>query len=469
MSWDIKANITGDDKDLRSKLKDAEGAVRRTSDQMAGHFTQALGGNFFNNLFSKSLQAVGLGAVAELTNKFASSFKEKFRNIKNEVARTSLGAETVQKLNNLEDATDVPSGSFQTALEHTAQAQQKVLAGGEEGLKAMRAFALLGVSVADAHRKSYQELGLQIFEYIKKIDLAGEHIAALKEIYGKTGTILIPAAKKGLDSTVANSGVYTDEDLANARAMKKELEGIEAQWAEIRKKAELAANSMSGAAKSAPFFGRKIVEEFIWPTFYPERYQAMQEAKAHAGTEKAFAAEEQKRKEQEESKKRLAEADAEYERVNREHAEELRQKKIQEHLPQLEEKYSQAERKARMERMTPEQRKAALKNELDSEIYLRDQNLGETSSLSEAEQNQLRLQHGIKALEIQEELKRLSNGNSGHGGSETLDRLARIGGGFVAADHQADGRRLEAIHDTLQSLLSEVQTNHRMEDPDDGF
>ncbi len=232
MSFDINAKIRGDNRDIKGKLKEVEEEV----DKIGSHFKDVLSGNALTNMFSKGLKLVGLGAVAEIGKELADKFNERVREIRLDTMRTGLDAQTVQKIQNLESATDA-QGAYEHALIHTAEKQQAVKDGGESGAKALENFAKLGVSAADVQSKSYQELTQQVFKYLGTVEVTGEKIAALREIFGRSGPALIPAAKMGMDSNAAEKGLISDEDLESVYAHKKAMSETNAIWADMTKNA----------------------------------------------------------------------------------------------------------------------------------------------------------------------------------------------------------------------------------------
>jgi hypothetical protein len=467
MSWDIKANITGDDKELKAKLKSAEEEVKKTSENMAKNFQNAMGGDFLKKILTSGLGAIGLGIVADYAGELADSFKERIKTVKLGTLRTGLDADTFQRVANLSEATDMPADSFARVMDHIAEQQQKVKEGGEEGAKALERFGKVGVSAADAQRKSYQELSLQIFRYMQNVELTGEKIAALKEIGGRTAPELIPAMKIGLDSATAERGIIDDKDLKAAAEAKKAMAETAAYWADVKNNAGSFFASMFDAAKMVP----QLVATYFNPTDEqkaaaglagssesmgaiaqsdPERYKEIvrkemeQKDKAAAIAQK----DEKRRKEQMEDSQRDEDARRESE---------SRRKAAEKSIPALEDKFDEARKKARLSRMSPSQQKAEMEKELKEEGKLRDEAQSKFLMTQSPEAKEEYMKHGIKAFGLQEQLARLEK--QGTDMTPTQDSLARIGGGFVAPD-QSVPRKLDDMIATLKNIESEIKNGN---------
>ena len=226
MSFDINAKIRGDNSDLKGKLREIESSV----DKVAQHARSALGGNFFGNLLSSSLQAAGLGAAMAMVDQFATKFRDKLKGIRLEAMRTEMDTQTVQRLQNLESKTEIGTGSIGANFERGAVAQSKA----QEGDKAlMRSFVLLGATYSDVMEKSWQDLSIQIFKNLQGLDMTIDKVKAIKDIYGKTGMEMMPAARMGLDSTAANTGLVPDKDMDQLRAQDKANAQTDKFWASV--------------------------------------------------------------------------------------------------------------------------------------------------------------------------------------------------------------------------------------------
>jgi hypothetical protein len=227
--------IGADSRELNQSLEAVPKKTAQTAEAMANHFRQALGGQFFSNLFSNGLQAVGLGAFGAFLSEKANEFKDKIKEINRGVMLTQLDPETVQRLKNI---TDYYGGSLEgvaKAMEHVAEAQSKLLhgeAGSEHLLDAMHAF---GLGMEDLRNKRYDQIFFEIAKAVKALgnSMTGEQLAAFKALTGRGGMELLPALKTGLDSTRAGAGLISDEDLQTMKGLGEQMARVDSFWKTI--------------------------------------------------------------------------------------------------------------------------------------------------------------------------------------------------------------------------------------------
>jgi hypothetical protein len=442
MSWDVKANITGEDKDLRSKLKGAEQEVEKTSKNMAGHFEKALGGNYFGSLLTRGIEMAGLGAVAALADRFAEKFNERIKSTRLGTLRTGLDADTFQRFSNLSEASDLPGDAIARSMDHVAEAQQAVLEGGEKGVKAMENFGRLGVSSTDAQKKSFQDLTIQIFRYLQTVEITGEKLTALKAVFGKMGPELIPAMKAGLDSATATKGNIDEGDIANASRMKKATAESDAVAADFGNTLGAVWNTFKQGAKAIPNI------------FNLEAYKTENSGDYEQRTRAEFARDDLAKKDADRA--RVKAAEDQQKMVEAGQREDVA-KATAKALPGLQSKFNEMQGKDSLASMSPGERRRALEDQLGDAQSKRDLLKKMFDSTGNQEAQRQYLQQGVKAFDIQEQLRQLDKQSRG-APDAVHDSLARIGGGYLAADQVP--AKLDEISQGIKDLVSEVKTNN---------
>lgn len=162
----------------------------------------------------------GFDALKSLFGKVSDALDgllEKRKEIKIGTAETGLDAQTFQLVNNGLKATEASAETLARAFEHVAEQMQKVKEGGEEGIKAAKAFATFGVSVEDVGKKSRQAITFQLMDGLRAAAQEGrvteEQITALKDTLGKGAVQLLPFIARGQGKLADQFGIKSPEEL----------------------------------------------------------------------------------------------------------------------------------------------------------------------------------------------------------------------------------------------------------------
>jgi hypothetical protein len=194
----------------------------------ARHFGQNVSGKIAGN-FSQAIMGVVPGLSSAIAGIFAAdTLKEKIGEFASEAHKVTIGAvrlnvseETYQKLNNVMEESGQTADDAAGAFDKLAEAAVKIDQGDAGATKLKQAFAELGVSLDQIASKDYQSLFFKISQGLQGITPSAQQIAALREIFGRSGDALLPALKAGFEGPLANRHIISDEDLKQMESYRK--------------------------------------------------------------------------------------------------------------------------------------------------------------------------------------------------------------------------------------------------------
>lgn len=461
MSFDLKGIFNIDGRPAQRSVKQIEQDVQKSAENMTGYLESAFSGGLGQKVFSGAFKAAGLGAVATLAGELADKFQEKLKSIKIGSLRTGLDVETFQRLQNVTEAQGSSADTAARAMEHIAIAQQKIKEGGPEAEKLLTQFSALGVTLQDIESRSFQEIFFKIAAGMKDAELNGEKLAAIHEVLGRSGAELIPAFKKGFDSTQASAGLITQKDMENFDSMKKTLEESDGIWKDMAKTVGALAMAVGNSFRGIPVVFKEISNGDFFKKFTAGGRKQMEDERqenARLAALRAEQAETIRQKDAEESKRQLEER-----RVALD--EEKAQKKAEEHSAGLESQLAEKERRNQLERMSPSARKAELRREIQ----------GAKDALLEAQASEEpgdaiahneTLKRAIRLQDLQHELFGLEKPKES-ADDKIHDALARVGGGFVS-DNGRTVELLEQIKESTGKTAESIQEMKGQDNPMSG-
>jgi hypothetical protein len=432
----ITARIDGDGRGWQQTLKTGERQAVDFATHVRGTVQGALGGNLLGSIFARGFATVGIGAVGAMVDQMVERFNDKLKDIKIGTQRTGLDSEQFQQFQNLTKSTEVSTDAVAVAMDHVAAKQQEIIEGGDQASKVMKDFGLLGVSAADAQTKSFQELFVQMFRYMQTVEMTGERLTALREIMGRAGPELIPAAKMGLESKTANKGLLDDKEIKDMQAFNRQVsEGPNFDdsanfWGKI-------GTLVKGSIKSIP------------RVFDPESYKS-------ESTEEYY-----KRKEDDEKRKMLAEKDAKREaaRMQKDQVdfqEKLANQKAEKDLPRLQENLDKKQEAARLKAMAPEARLQDLLKQLDNSKFTEFLAKDVYDQTGEPVDKKALLETGLDRQSLEDQVatlqEQIKSGNKF--GPVAGDALAQIGGFTGASGVQKDSG--PEIKNKIQEILGHL-------------
>lgn len=218
---------------LRKAEKQSEKFMSGASKIFGGGFSGFVGA-FAGGAFGGALSE-GIGKLEEMLSRV----QDKARDIKRGVAETGFDPQTYQRFANTLDATGSSGEAGARALEHIAEATEKIKKGEEGSGKLVQQFAALGVSLDDIKRKDYKQIFFQIADGMKEASLDAEKLTAIKDLLGKGGIEMLPAFKLGFDSSSSNRGVISDVDLEKLDQLRKLQKESTGWWKEMTNEAGL--------------------------------------------------------------------------------------------------------------------------------------------------------------------------------------------------------------------------------------
>lgn len=200
-------------------------------------FTAAIGqasnqtDKFSKEIKEKFAQAFGVGSILIGLKKMDDAFQglvDKSQQIKDTIEQTGLDAGTVQGLSNL-GIGDQSTASINTI----ADAMDRIRKGEDSGAKLAKSFAQLGVSLDDIAKKNPAAIFLQIFDSMKNMEASAANIGAIRDVMGKSGTKLLPASRKGLQSMEANSFKLSETDIDELDRLKDAQTKVGGFWSDL--------------------------------------------------------------------------------------------------------------------------------------------------------------------------------------------------------------------------------------------
>lgn len=143
----------------------------------------------------------------------------------------------VERLHDLEFAAKM-SGATLGDVETSVRAMQKALAkGGEEAEHAKNAWSELGVNLGELRDMSPEQQFMTLADAISKIEDPSKRAALAMQVWGKSGTQLLPMltdGKAGLDALFAQNrqtrGIFTAADAEAASALGDSIDLLEMQF-----------------------------------------------------------------------------------------------------------------------------------------------------------------------------------------------------------------------------------------------
>lgn len=205
---------------------------------------------------ASALAGTGIGALLfkgfQKANAEVDKLIEKADRLKTAHARTGIDTMRLQQGENLANANSASPDTLVTSTEKVADAMQSIRDGADDGAKLQLSFARLAVTLDDIKRKNHQQVFFQIFENLKNMEMTTERIAALKDIFGKNAGELIPMAREGMDSKVANRGVLSDSDIEELDQLKRLNAEANATWGPFLKEIAMGVGKSWSGLKAFP-------------------------------------------------------------------------------------------------------------------------------------------------------------------------------------------------------------------------
>ncbi|MDB6036112.1 MAG: hypothetical protein JWM16_6450 [Verrucomicrobiales bacterium] len=218
----------GYEKGLKSASDKTANFAQHINTQIGGALNSVSSGNplmgIVTRLTGGFLGGAGFAFVGSLIKKAqeaSDKVAEQVKETKQGALRTGLDHDTFQRVRNVMMGTGSSMEAFIGFMDHVAVSQEAAKEGGEAGAKAMKQFATVGVSSAEVVSQSYEDLSIQIFKFLKNVDLTGERLAALKGIGGRGAVEVFPAAKKGLDSPLAEKNLVSEAEINRQTKLKE--------------------------------------------------------------------------------------------------------------------------------------------------------------------------------------------------------------------------------------------------------
>jgi len=206
-----------------------DNAVYRSLDKLRAHLQ---GAGAFIGKMGAATGAAGAAILAPLVG-MAKVFADAGSELKDMSDRTGIA---VEKLHDLEFAAGMSGASLQD-VEASVRAMQKALAkGGEEAEGAKGAWGELGLSLSDLRDMNPEEQFIALADAISKIEDPSKRAALAMQVWGKSGTQLLPMltdGKAGLDALFAQNrqtrGIFTAADAEAASALGDSIDLLEMQ------------------------------------------------------------------------------------------------------------------------------------------------------------------------------------------------------------------------------------------------
>lgn len=248
MSLRLLAWLGLDSSDYNAKLGAATAKAESFGEKLGNILKGGPGG-----LLAGGASALGLGVAFMEANKMIDDLKARAKGIQIGSSRMNLDTDTFQRVQNVADSKNSSTEEVASAFDHLAQAQDKFKSGTpEETEKLAKAFSALGIASASILKNDYRKLFFDIADGVKNSELSAEKIAALKELFGKGGTGLIPSMKTGFDGRLANSDHLSDDDLTALKKMNEASRDSGELWRELGQSASIALTKVSAGIKSLP-------------------------------------------------------------------------------------------------------------------------------------------------------------------------------------------------------------------------